>query len=155
MKKLIIFGTLVGISVSMNVAQACPNITGHYTCAATSSELSPTFILNLSTSPKGVVSVVSENTQFELDGTGQLNLDLSRDEVGRLINKSSISTCEGNSISLKSKTVVGQGNSSSSEEIQISFTKLSEDKIVWVGHSKTINGGVVETIKVPASVCKK
>ncbi len=155
MKKLIIFGTLIGISVGTITAQACPTITGHYTCAATSSELSPTFILDIATSSKGVVSVDGTNTQFELDGAGQLTLDLRNDEDGLLVTKSSISKCQGNSISLESKTVVGEGNSSSSEEIQISFTQISNDKIVWVGNSKTINGGVVETIKVPPSVCKK
>lgn len=66
MKKLIIIGTLVGFSVGVSAAQACPTMSGHYTCAVSTSELSPTFNLDIATTAEGVVSVDSTNTHFEM-----------------------------------------------------------------------------------------
>ena len=51
--------------------------------------------------------------------------------------------------------MVMQGSSTNSEETQITFAKLSEEEIVWNGGSKTISGGVVETVKLSPAVCKK
>ncbi len=130
-------------------------MTGHYTCAVSPSELSPTFNLDLATTADGVVSVDGTKTHFEMDGTGQIILKLKTEENGSSLNTSSVSKCDGNTISLKSVSIASLGSSTSTEETQISFTKLSEDKIVWNGRSKTISGGVVETVKLTPTVCKK
>ena len=152
MKKLIILASFLGV-VS---AQACPTFSGKYICSATTGELSPTFEMVILTSPAGVVTVVGANSQFEMNGSGQLETEMNNDENGTVTNFSKISQCTGDdSIGLKTMSESHNGTSSSHGEISILFKKLSENKLEWTGQSKSVIDGVVETVNLSPTICTK